>query len=68
MSDLQKRLDKLPGNLEDLFKKILDTIQPRYKKHAAELFQIHGAHQSISALRMSFADDKSNETWSDAAP
>lgn len=68
ISDLQKRLDETPENLEDLFQKILDTIEPRYRQQAAELFQIHRAHPSISALRISFADEESHETWSDGAP
>lgn len=68
MSDLQKRLDELPANLEDLFGKILDNIEPRYLEHATELFRIHGSHPSISALRMSFADEEADEICTNGRP
>ncbi|RSL82872.1 hypothetical protein CEP51_004869, partial [Fusarium floridanum] len=68
VSDLQRRLDELPANLEKLFEKILDNIEPRYWEHAIQLFRIHGTHPSISALRMSFADEESEHICTNGTP
>ncbi|PMD15069.1 hypothetical protein NA56DRAFT_734260 [Hyaloscypha hepaticicola] len=40
ISDLQRRLDLLPPGLEDLFQKMLESIDPFYLEHASQLFQI----------------------------
>jgi hypothetical protein len=37
-SDLQRRLDLLPDRLEDLYMKILQSLDPFYLEHAAQLF------------------------------
>lgn len=66
--DLRQRLVDLPSDLEDLFRQILDSLEPRYKQHASELFQIHKIHSSISALRLSFADEENDSTWKDGRP
>jgi hypothetical protein len=65
VSDLRRRLVDLPEDLEDLFKKILDNLEPRYKQHAWEFFQIHRTYGSISALRLSFADEENDSIWKD---
>lgn len=58
--DLMRRLKDLPEDLEMLFHKILDSVDPTYKVHSAQLFQIHRAASEIdgiSLLRFSYADD-----------
>jgi hypothetical protein len=40
IEDLWDRLDKLPSKLEDLFKKILEHLNPDYFTQACELFQL----------------------------
>ena len=59
--DLTRRLDDLPEDLGMLFSKILDSVDPAYKLHSAQLFQIHRTaseyHDGISLLRFSYADD-----------
>jgi hypothetical protein len=34
ISDLQRRLDELPSDLEDFYTKVLDSINPFYASHA----------------------------------
>ncbi|KAM5362285.1 hypothetical protein ACJZ2D_012640 [Fusarium nematophilum] len=63
ISDLRTRLDELPQDLESLFQKIFDSMEPRYQRHAAELFQIHRVHGSVSGLRFSFADEENDSIW-----
>ena len=56
--EIKERLDSLPPDLETFYDKILDNIEPRYKKHAARLFQIFSAFKSPpTVLCMTFADD-----------
>lgn len=61
--DLQQRLDHLPGDLEDLFQGIIEDIDPMYRRHAAELFQIYRAAESPpSILTLAFTDQPDIET------
>ncbi|RFU27505.1 hypothetical protein B7463_g8821, partial [Scytalidium lignicola] len=39
ISDLQKRLDALPPELEELYDKMLSSLDPFYLEHAAQLFK-----------------------------
>jgi hypothetical protein len=58
VSDLQRRLAFLPPDLENLYQKILDGLDPFYLEHASQLFQlIRIAQQPPSVLRLSFADE-----------
>jgi hypothetical protein len=58
LSELQKRLDSLPPDLEDLFQKILDNLDFRRLDRASQLFQIHRASiLPINLLQFSFADE-----------
>ncbi|KPM46171.1 hypothetical protein AK830_g276 [Neonectria ditissima] len=41
ISDLQKVLETLPSDLEELYQSFWDTIKPQYVGHASRLFQIH---------------------------
>jgi hypothetical protein len=59
--DLMRRLEDLPEDLGMLFRKILDSVDPAYKLHSAQLFRIHRTaseyYGGISLLRFSYADD-----------
>jgi hypothetical protein len=58
ISDLEKRLQALPAELEDLFEKILDSLDKFYFEHASELFQlVRVALEPPSLLCLSFADE-----------
>lgn len=67
--DLTRRLEDLPEDLEMLFCKILDSVDPAYKMHSAQLFQIHRTasecEDGISLLRFSYADDDDQALWDD---
>jgi len=59
ISDLQRRLDELPSDLEDFYGKILDSIDPFYTSHAGQLFKlVAAADGQLTALGLSFADDE----------
>jgi hypothetical protein len=59
--DLTQRLEELPEDLEMLFRKILDSIDPAYKVHSSQLFQLHRAGfknaNGVDLLLLSYADD-----------
>jgi hypothetical protein len=58
LSDLQHRLDALPADLEELFWKILNSLDSFHFKRASELFQIiRAAIFQLSVLDLSFADE-----------
>ncbi|KAI9685267.1 MAG: hypothetical protein M1822_004640 [Bathelium mastoideum] len=40
VKDIQKRLDLLPSELEQLYGKILQSLNPFYLEHAAQLFEL----------------------------
>ena len=59
ISDLQKRLEALPPDLELLYKKFLLSQDPFYLEHAAQLFTL--VRESLvppSLLLLSFADEE----------
>lgn len=59
VSDLQRRLDRLPEDLENLYERILDDIDPFYLQHAAEYFLLMEAcPEPPPALLFSFADEE----------
>lgn len=59
--DLQKRLSFLPPDLERLYQKILDNLDPFYLEHASQLFQlVREAQEPPSILCMSLADEELN--------
>ena len=59
--DLQMRLDLLPPDLEDLYQKILDSIDPFYFEHAFQYFQlVRSTSEPLSLLTFSFADEAAN--------
>ncbi|KAF4464750.1 small s [Fusarium albosuccineum] len=55
--ELRERLDRIPSNLEAMFKKMLASMEPSYLQHASQIFQIHRASRDPpSLLVMAFAD------------
>ncbi|KAI9658282.1 MAG: hypothetical protein M1821_002415 [Bathelium mastoideum] len=57
-SDLQRRLDDLPEELEELFQKIMGSLKPAHMQHASHLFQIvRAAIAPPTLLTMFFADE-----------
>lgn len=61
VSDLQRRLDLLPRDLEALFERMLDDLDPEYLDHAMHYFQLMEASLSILPLNVmvfSYADEE----------
>jgi hypothetical protein len=57
IEDLQKRLDDLPSDLEDLFQKIFDDIEPSYRLQASKLLQLFRAFfHPPTILSLAFAE------------
>ncbi|RYC62523.1 hypothetical protein CHU98_g3676 [Xylaria longipes] len=50
--DLQARLDELPSELEALFGKIIDNLEPFYQIHALQLFRIVEAYNELVTERV----------------
>lgn len=58
VSDLQRRLDFLPPDLEDLYEKMLQNLDPFYLEHAAQLFTlVHEIREPPSLFLLSFVDE-----------
>jgi len=59
LSDLQRRLDTLPTELENLFRRILHSSGHPYFRSASAIFQIFRASISpLSLISLSFADEE----------
>lgn len=59
VSDLQRRLNFLPPDLENLYEKMLNSLDPFYLEHAAQIFQhVRAANEPPSLLCLSFADEE----------
>ena len=59
ISDIQRRLEEIPGDLEELYDKIFNVIDQFYAEHASQLFQIaREAQGMLLALAFSFADEE----------
>lgn len=57
-ADLSKRVEELPSDLEHLFKKILDNLEPRHFEQASQLMQIvRAALVPLSLLALYFAEE-----------
>ena len=63
ISDLQRRLETLPSDLEDLFDKILNSLDSFYYKHACQYLQIvRAAQHPISLLGFYYADEEDTDS------
>ena len=59
VSDLQRRLDLLPPDLEHLYEKMLNSLDPFYLEHASQIFQhVQVANEPPSLFCLSFADEE----------
>ncbi len=71
--DLKGRLDEIPTELEELFKKMLHGLEGRHFSDAARLFRIYRASQQrgigfdtgLPILALDFADDADFESTAD---
>lgn len=58
VSDLQRRLELIPADLEALFDKMLNSLEPFYFSHACQIIQVVRASQKpLDLLALSFADE-----------
>ena len=63
--DLQERLLELPPDLEALFSKILDQLNPAYIRQASIYFQlVRAAQEPLSLLDLSLAEEEFQKTTS----
>lgn len=59
IQDLQRKIDQLPEDLEDLFQNIIDSLEPTHREHASQLFQIlRVSRHPLSLLSLAFADEE----------
>lgn len=61
ISDLQMRLDQLPQDLEALFERILDDLDPEYLDHTIQYFKLMEACSEIgvpNVMVFSYADEE----------
>ena len=58
VEDLQERLAQLPEEIEDLYERILESVDSRYHEHTAQLLQLMSAFKSSpSPLLFWYADE-----------
>lgn len=63
IEDFQRRLDELPPSLENLYDKILHSLDKRYLGHAAQYFAlVETSEKPLTILELSFADEESPES------
>jgi hypothetical protein len=62
MSELQARLDALPTDLEELFDKLLEKVEPAYYRQACQLIQLIDEQTSPTLLQLSYADDEDSRS------
>ncbi|CAH0045286.1 unnamed protein product [Clonostachys solani] len=72
ISDLQRRVEYLPGDLEALYSHMLQMTDPFYHEQASRIFQIYRAAQQqcpsqLTLLNLSWADDE-DEDLAEKAP
>jgi hypothetical protein len=59
VADLERRLEELPGDLEELYKKMFDSIEPFYRHKASRYLQIaRAAAGKLSAPAIFFSPTK----------
>jgi hypothetical protein len=64
LRDLESRLQLLPPDLEQLYDKILNDLDPLYFEHACQYFQLmllHDTQRATPALLLSFADEEDDD-------
>lgn len=59
ITDLRKRFDVLPPDLSKLYRKMIQSLDPFYLEHAAQLFALVGAsREPMNLLLASFVDEE----------
>lgn len=59
ISDLQRRIDEIPPDIETFYEKMFESIEEFYFEHACQLLQIVGdAKGRLTVLELSFADEE----------
>lgn len=62
LSDLFERLDELPPQLEDLFARLLNSLDPKYFRHACRLFRLVHEYERPPLLALYFADNEDHHS------
>jgi hypothetical protein len=61
--DLQKRLHQLPPDLEDLYDRLLRSLNPFYLEHAAQMLMvIEASRHPLPLILFSFADEETAQS------
>ncbi|KIL88706.1 hypothetical protein FAVG1_07954 [Fusarium avenaceum] len=58
IEDLESRLDLLPPEIQDLYEKIIESINPIYREHAAQLFKLKSACTETPYLQLLWYADE----------
>ncbi|KAH7240861.1 uncharacterized protein BKA55DRAFT_542169 [Fusarium redolens] len=58
VEDLENRLNLLPSEMDDLYERIVDSIDPLYREHAAQLFKLVSACREPPSLRVLWYADE----------
>ncbi|KAM0555868.1 hypothetical protein ACHAPJ_006269 [Fusarium lateritium] len=58
IEDLEKRLDLLPVGIRELYERILESIDPIYLEHAAQLFKLMDAYTGTPSLMLLWYADE----------
>jgi hypothetical protein len=66
--DLEDRLSNMPRSLEEVIRKILESLDPRYLSHASQLFQIVRAFDGSATLLQVALADMEDSNYALAAP
>ncbi|KAF4946752.1 hypothetical protein FGADI_10956 [Fusarium gaditjirri] len=58
VGDIENRLNLLPSEMDDLYERIVDSIDPLYREHAAQLFKLVSACREPPSLRFLWHADE----------
>ncbi|KAF5601657.1 heterokaryon incompatibility protein het-E-1 [Fusarium subglutinans] len=58
VEDLENRLNLLPSEMDDLYGRMVETIDPLYREHAAQLFRLVSASKEPPSLRILWYADE----------
>ncbi|KAG4279910.1 hypothetical protein FPRO06_11243 [Fusarium proliferatum] len=58
VEDLENRLNLLPSEMDDLYGRIIESIDPLYREHAAQLFKLVSACRGPPSLRVLWYADE----------
>lgn len=62
ISDLIARLEALPPDLEELYAKLLNSLDAKYFKHACQLFRLVMSHERPHLIELYFADNEEDNS------